>query len=127
MVPLGLMESTDGLVRQRKETNSILLDLSATNSVMTLVSILAEEWKEALPGRKDYKSWNKTTQALDALVAGLYTKTVQRKEPMAEGRGTSIEDLKQELAILEAFNETGRAKVLRAIIEDELRKQEHQS
>ena len=44
---------------------------------------------------------------------------------MTEGRGTSIEDLKQELAILEAFNETGRVKVLRAIIEDELRKQEH--
>ena len=42
-------------------------------------------------------------------------------------RGVNLEELRQELKILEAFNETGRAKVIRAMIEAELRKREAKS
>jgi len=42
-------------------------------------------------------------------------------------RGVSLDDLKQELKVLEAFNETRRAKILRAIIENELTKKEQES
>ena len=42
-------------------------------------------------------------------------------------RGVSLDDLKQELKVLEAFNETRRAKNLRAFIENELIKKEKES
>ncbi len=42
-------------------------------------------------------------------------------------RGVSLKELQQELKVLEAFNETRRAKILRAIIESELTKKEQES
>jgi hypothetical protein len=43
-----------------------------------------------------------------------------------EQRGATIEELKQELLILEAFRETGRARQLRAIIDRELARVERE-